>query len=77
MHKAEPNNTPDLMQSTFDTMKSMGIVESEDTDKLGFGVMTEARWKAHFDMLVENGLVKPDLDWKSMLALQFLPGKTN
>jgi NitT/TauT family transport system substrate-binding protein len=77
IQKDDPANTDDLMAATFATLKSANIVESDDTRKSGFGVITEARWKEHFDMLVANGLAKADLDWKSTLALQFLPAKTN
>jgi len=37
-------------------MKEHGIVDSGDTLKLGIGAMTEARWEAIFDTMVEAGI---------------------
>jgi NitT/TauT family transport system substrate-binding protein len=74
--KLEPSNTDDLMAYTFETMKSARLVTSDETRARGFGVMTDERWKAHFDMLVEAGLLPADMDYKSAFTLAFLPGKT-
>jgi NitT/TauT family transport system substrate-binding protein len=59
----------------LDMMKKYHLVETADTDKLGFGAMTDARWKSHFDMLVANKLFPADFDYKSSYTLQFLANK--
>ncbi len=73
--KDEPSNTDDLMQYSWKALKEFRIAFSDDTEKNGFGAMNEGRWKAHFDMMVEQGLMKPDLDWRSVFTTQFLPKK--
>ncbi len=75
--KEAPNNTDELMASTIQIMKDRKLVLNEDTEKMGFGIMTEARWKAHYEMLREVGILKQDLDYKKIIALQFLKPTTN
>jgi NitT/TauT family transport system substrate-binding protein len=75
--KVAPENTPELLKYALDTMRAYHIVETEDTAKSGIGAMTDARWKAHFDMLVQNNLFKPNFDYKSAYTLQFLESATN
>jgi hypothetical protein len=36
--------------------------------------MEDERWKAHYEMLVEKGLLKP-MDYKPTFNVQFLPKK--
>jgi hypothetical protein len=50
---------------------------NEDTEKMGFGVMTLERWKAHYEMLRELNLLKSDVDYTKVLALQFMKPATN
>ena len=73
----DPANTDDLMEYTYSTMKNADLVTGDDTKKFGFGAMTEARWKSHFDMLVETGLLPADMDYKVAFDLSFLPAKPN
>ncbi len=73
----DPANTDDLMDYTYNTMKNADLITSDDTRKSGFGVMTDARWKSHFDMLVETGLLPADMDYRVGFTLAFLPTKTN
>lgn len=75
IQKENPQNTDELMANSFRVMREMSLVENEDTARLGLGAMTDARWKAHFDMLVENGLFKPDFDYRSAYTLRFLQNK--
>jgi hypothetical protein len=37
------------------TRARSGIVETEDTSRLGIGAMTDERWKPHFALLVDQG----------------------
>jgi len=75
--KEAPNNTDELMAETIRLMKDRKLVMNEDTEKMGFGVMTVERWKAHYDMLRELNILKTDVDYKKALALQFLKPTTN
>jgi NitT/TauT family transport system substrate-binding protein len=75
IQKIAPENSAELLSWSVDTMKKYHLVETEDTDKLGFGAMTDARWKSHFDMLVANKLFPADFNYKSAYTLQFLANK--
>jgi NitT/TauT family transport system substrate-binding protein len=74
--KEDPQNSDDLLDYAYGTLKSAHLIETEDTDKRGIGWMSDERWKAHYEMLVSKGLLKP-LDWKSTMNLQFLPKMGN
>jgi NitT/TauT family transport system substrate-binding protein len=72
IHRVAPENSPELLNYTFETIKKYHLVETDETAKYGIGVMTDARWKRHFDMLVTNHLFPADFDYKSAYTLQFL-----
>jgi NitT/TauT family transport system substrate-binding protein len=75
VQKENPQMTDGLMAYSYATMKSMQLIENEDTAKGGIGIMTDARWKQHFDTLVAGKLFAPDFDYKSSYTLQFLAPK--
>jgi NitT/TauT family transport system substrate-binding protein len=77
LKKEDPQNSDDLMGYTYKVMKESQLVVNEDTDKYGFGIMTDARWKAHHDMLAEAGLLKGDVDYRTAMTLRFLKKATN
>ena len=54
------------------TMKSFGIVDSGDTQKLGIGAMTEARMKSFFDKMVRSSVVKSTVDYRKSYTSQFV-----
>jgi NitT/TauT family transport system substrate-binding protein len=64
------------MTYAYDTIKKTHMIQDEETDKNGIGWMTDARWKAHYEMLVEKGVLKP-MDYKSAFNLQFLPKRVS
>lgn len=70
--KQNPEATDALLAYSVATMKQYGIVDSGDTQKLGIGAMTDARWQDFFDKMVRAGLVKPSLDVKRSYTLQFV-----
>lgn len=75
IQKVADENSPELLRYAFETMKKYHLVETEDTAKLGFGAMTDERWKRHFELLVSNRLFPADFDYKSSYTLQFLARK--
>ncbi len=71
--KEDPENTDGRLTYAYNAIKNYHLVETRETEKAGFGSMTEARWKAHYEMLVAEHLLKP-MDYKSTINMQFLPG---
>ena len=65
--------TEDVLSQARDKMRAYGIVDSGDAKTLGLGAMTDARWKAFFDMASDKGVYPKTLDDKSAYTLQFLP----
>ncbi|TNE58268.1 MAG: ABC transporter substrate-binding protein [Alphaproteobacteria bacterium] len=68
-----PELTPDILAQAIEKMKTYGIVDSGDTEALGIGAMTDERWKTFFDVMSENGIYDPELDYTKAYTLQFLP----
>ncbi len=70
--KANPEMTDALLAYGHGVMKKHGILDSGDAATLGIGAMTDARWKAFFDQMVEQNLYPKDLDYKRAYTLQFV-----
>jgi len=45
-------------------MNELKVVDGGDAVTMGIGVMTDARWKATYDFMVEGGLLEKTVDWK-------------
>ena len=55
--KDNPAMTDELLAFGLQKMKEMGIVDGGDAAKMGIGIITEARMKQTWDMMVANKLV--------------------
>ncbi|MFZ5914557.1 MAG: ABC transporter substrate-binding protein, partial [Pseudomonadota bacterium] len=53
-------------------LKTHGIVESGDAERLGIGAMTDARWAEFYQIMALNGVYPPDMDVRAAYTLQFL-----
>jgi NitT/TauT family transport system substrate-binding protein len=73
--EGDPTYTKENAENTVSTMKAHGIVDSGDALKLGIGAMTDARWKAIYDTMVQAGVYKPGLDYKSGYTTKFVDKK--
>ena len=67
-----PEMTDGLLEFGRRMLRERGIVDSGDTAKLGIGAMTEARWADFFRSMQQQGLYKPDLDFKRAYTPQFV-----
>ena len=67
-----PEMTDGLLEYGHRVLRERGIVDSGDSEKLGIGAMTEARWGEFFRSMQAQGLYKPDLDWKKAFTLGFV-----
>jgi NitT/TauT family transport system substrate-binding protein len=68
----DPDENDGVIAYAIKTMKADGIVEDADTKTLGIGAMTDARWKAFFDLMSEQGVYPKTLDYKSSYTLRFV-----
>jgi len=53
-------------------MKELHVVEGGDAKTMGIGVMTEARWRADYDLMASAGLLPKDTDWHKAFTTQFV-----
>ncbi|KGF71579.1 nitrate ABC transporter substrate-binding protein [Neosynechococcus sphagnicola sy1] len=52
--------------------KANGIVISGDAIPLGIGAMTDSHWQSFFQLIADQGIVKPNTDYHRAYTLQFV-----
>ena len=70
--KDNPEMTQDVLDQAREKMRSYGIVDSGDAKTGGIGVMTDARWKAFFDLASAQGVYPKAMDYRTAYTLQFV-----
>jgi NitT/TauT family transport system substrate-binding protein len=55
-------------------MNELKVVDGGDAETMGIGVMTDARWKATYDFMVEGGLLDKSVDYKKAFTTEFIKG---
>ena len=73
--KDNPEMTDPLIAFGIAKMKQYGIVDSGDSETLGIGAMSEARWKDFHAVMSEQGLYPKDMDWRKAYTLAFVNKK--
>ena len=53
-------------------MKELHIVDGGDAKTAGIGIMTDARWKADYDLMVSSGLLPKDIDWQKAYTTRYV-----
>lgn len=53
-------------------MNELHIVDGGDAQTMGIGIMTEARWKASYELMVASDLLPKDTDWKKGLTTDYV-----
>jgi NitT/TauT family transport system substrate-binding protein len=66
-----PKMTDRLMEFAVEQLKDLKAVDGGDAATMGLGIMTEARWKATYELMVSAGLLKPDVDWRAGFTDRF------
>lgn len=72
IQKDNPDMADDTIAYGISKMKEHGIIDGGDAKKMGIGAMTPERWKSHFDLLVEAGIMPADMDVTESYDLQFV-----
>jgi len=70
--KDNPEMTEDVLAQAREKMRAYGIVDGAEAKTLGIGVMTDARWKAFFDVASSQGVYPKDMDYKAAYTLDFV-----
>ena len=67
-----PEMTDDVIAQAIAQFKTRGMVQGGDAATLGVGAMTDARWKAFFDLMTANKVYDSKLDYKKAYTLSFV-----
>jgi NitT/TauT family transport system substrate-binding protein len=70
IRKDNPEMTQDVLDQAREKMRSYKIVDG--AEGLPLGAMTDARWKAFFDVASAQRVYPKDMDYKSAYTLQFV-----
>lgn len=71
--KDNPNMTDDVIANGIAKMKETGMVTGGDAATMGIGIMTDARMKKTYDMMVANKLLDPaKVDLKTVYTTEFV-----
>jgi NitT/TauT family transport system substrate-binding protein len=67
-----PKMEDELIAYSIKVMKDMKFFDGGDAAKLGAGIMTDARWKSTYELMVSSGQIKPVANWQQAYTLQFV-----
>jgi NitT/TauT family transport system substrate-binding protein len=67
-----PKMSDGQIEFAVEQLKNLKAVDGGDAAMMGLGVITEARWKATYDLMVSTGLLKPDVDWRAGFTDRFV-----
>jgi NitT/TauT family transport system substrate-binding protein len=73
--KDNPDETNDIIAYGIAKMKEYGIVDGGNAAKGGIGIMTDAKWKEFFDIMLAQKVYPASLGDKQAFTLDFLPTK--
>jgi NitT/TauT family transport system substrate-binding protein len=69
-----PKMSDEQIAFGFEQLKALKVLDGGDAATMGLGIMTEARWKATYDLAVSSGLLKPEVDWRAGFTDRFVKG---
>jgi NitT/TauT family transport system substrate-binding protein len=72
IRKDNPEMTQDVLDQAREKLRTYAIVDGGDAKAGGIGAMTDATWKAFFDMASSQGVYPKTLDPKIAYTLQFV-----
>lgn len=70
--KDNPDMSDELLAFGRGKLIENGMIISGDAEKTGVGTMTEARWKAFFDVMVADGLYPQTMDFRKAYTTSFV-----
>jgi NitT/TauT family transport system substrate-binding protein len=70
--KENPNMTDETIAFALRRLKELDVFWAGDARTAGLGSMREERFKATYDMLVQNKLLDPKVGWKKTFTTQFV-----
>jgi NitT/TauT family transport system substrate-binding protein len=68
----DPKMSDEQIAFGIKRMNELQIVDGGDAKTMGIGIITEARWKATDELMVEEGLLPKDTDWTKAFTTDFV-----
>jgi NitT/TauT family transport system substrate-binding protein len=53
-------------------LNELEVLDGGDARTMGIGIITEPRWKATYEMMVQEGLLPKEIDWTKGFTTQFV-----
>ena len=73
IRKDNPNMTEEQLAYSVGKLKELGIITGGDAQKMGIGIITEARLKATYDLMVASGVIEPaKVDFAKTYSTEFV-----
>lgn len=76
IRRANPDMDPAALDQGRERLRVNGVVDGADAALYGLGAMTEARWRAFFEITVEGGAFPADLAWRDAFTGDYLPARS-
>ncbi|MFD2183784.1 ABC transporter substrate-binding protein [Rhodoplanes azumiensis] len=70
--KDNPKMSDEQIAYAIGKLRESKVLVGGDAATQGIGIMTDARWKATYDFMVKEKLLKPEVDMKAAYTLQFV-----
>jgi NitT/TauT family transport system substrate-binding protein len=67
-----PRMSDGQIEFAIEQLKVLKALDGGDAATMGIGIITEARWKATYDLAVAAGLLKPEVDWRAGFTDRFV-----
>jgi len=67
-----PRMSDEQIAFGVEQLKALKELDGGDAATMGIGIMTQARWKATYDLAVSSGLLKPEVDWRAAFTDRFV-----
>jgi NitT/TauT family transport system substrate-binding protein len=67
-----PKMSDEQIAFSIKRLNELEVADGGDAKTMGMGVITEARWKATYELMVQEGLLPADTDWKKGFTTQFI-----
>ena len=67
-----PNMSDAQIAFGIKRMNELQVVDGGDAKTMGIGIMTEQRWQATYDLMVQSDLLPKETDWTKAFTTQFV-----
>jgi NitT/TauT family transport system substrate-binding protein len=70
--KENPRQHDEILAYALAKMKELKVLTGGEAERLGIGTMSDARYREIYDLMVREGLLKPEVDYRQAYTTQFV-----